>query len=149
MAKLKTTREMIDEARGAGAEADTLEVGMDAAKLSEPKPLTAEEQAEMAEEAEWQLSWGADPWDIKQYCRNMLRWYATVQALRRRAEGAERNRDMYRGFLERQRARVAELVAERDAWREEHDMWRDGFMATKARADMWRDGWDAEGGDDE
>ncbi|MBU0847127.1 hypothetical protein KKH23_08045 [Patescibacteria group bacterium] len=109
------------------------------------EPLTAEEQTELVSHAKYLI--GIYPPTESETIT--LRWAATLEALRRRAEGAERNRDMYRGFLERQRARVAELVAERDAWREEHDMWRDGFMATKARADMWRDGWDAEGGDDE
>ena len=106
------------------------------------EPLTAEEIADFAESCPI--------------------WYATVQALRRRAEGAERNRDMYRGFLERQRARIAELVAEveRLSGKVEqesrlanyaHRRWNDDTIRhwrQKRRADMWRDRGAWDGADD-
>ena len=95
------------------------------------EPLTAEEQKELAEESEWQLSWGADPLDIKEYCRNMLRWYATVQALQARVVE-------WRAYHSWWAKRIAEAKARADSWMEER------IAAAEARADMWRDGWEAD-----
>jgi len=82
-------------------------------------------------------------------CALTLRWYATVQAKEHHNAALRAQIQVLKGAWQERDARTAELVAERDAWREEHDMWRDGFMVTKARADMWRDrsAWD--GADDE
>ena len=77
-----------------------------------------------------------------------LRWYATVQAKEHHNAALRAQIQVLKGAWQERDARTAELEAERDAWREDHDMWRDGFMVTKARADMWRDGWDAEDGNE-
>jgi len=122
------------------------------------EPLTAEEQTELVSHAKYLI--GIYPPTESETIT--LRWAATVDYWRERAKSLDAERMLARmhpecedqceraaGEIERLMARVAELEAERDAWQEEYDMWRDGFMATKARADMWRDGLDAEGGDDE
>ena len=124
MAKLKTTREMIDEARGAGAEADALEVGMDAAKLSKPKPLTAEEQERLVRDAESHCGASCPK------CLYVPRWAATVDYWRERAKSLDAERMLARmqpeceskceraaGEIERLQARIAELRVDRDVLR--------------------------------
>lgn len=130
MAKLKTTREMIDEARGAGAEADTLEVGVDAAKLSEPRPLTAEEQAKLTVAAQTLVDILPAGSVTATFAAQTLRWAATVDYWQERAKNAEAQLMLARmhpeceskceraaGEIERLQARIAELRVDRDVLR--------------------------------
>jgi len=113
------------------------------------EPLTEAEQAKLTVAAQTLIDILPAGSVTATFAAQTLRWYATVQAKEHHNAALRAQIQVLKGAWQERDARTAELEGERDAWREEHEMWRDGFMVTKARADMWRDGWDAEGGDDE
>ncbi|MBU0777654.1 hypothetical protein KKF82_05310, partial [Patescibacteria group bacterium] len=93
------------------------------------EPLTAEEQAELVSHAKYLI--GIYPPTESETIT--LRWAATVQAKEHHNVALRAQIQVLKGAWQERDARTAELEAERDAWREDHDMWRDGFMVTKAR----------------